>query len=100
MADEEVFLDVGAEPVAARAELLAVKGIGPWTADYVIMRALGDPDVMLGSDLGVVHAARALRIEDLTEASLRWAPWRSYAVHHLWASLDTTPHDTTRHPPA
>jgi len=80
-----LVLDVGADPFEARAQMLALRGIGPWTADYVMMRGLGHPDVMLGTDLGVVHALRALGAEP---ASPTWAPWRSYAVHHLWGSLD------------
>jgi AraC family transcriptional regulator of adaptative response / DNA-3-methyladenine glycosylase II len=85
VADGAVRLDVGVEPDVARAELIALKGIGPWTADYVVMRGLSHPDRFLDSDLGVMHALTAL---DLTlEAVAEWAPWRSYAVHHLWASL-------------
>ena len=49
------------------------------------MRGLGHPDVLLGTDLGVVHALRAIGGSPDADA---WAPWRSYAVHHLWASLD------------
>lgn len=80
-----VVLDTGVEPDEARARLLNLKGIGPWTADYVLMRGLGHPDVFLGTDLVAVNALQAcgLGIGD----SVRWAPWRSYALHHLWASL-------------
>jgi AraC family transcriptional regulator, regulatory protein of adaptative response / DNA-3-methyladenine glycosylase II len=88
IAEGTVALDIGADPVMARTQLMSLKGIGPWTADYTVMRALGDPDVMLATDLGVLHAATALKLDDLTAASRRWSPWRSYAVHHLWASLD------------
>jgi AraC family transcriptional regulator of adaptative response / DNA-3-methyladenine glycosylase II len=75
----------GADRGAARAALLAQPGIGPWTADYLVMRALGDPDVLLGTDLGVRHALAALGGRSIDPA--RWAPWRSYATLHLWASL-------------
>ncbi len=85
--DNEVALDAGVDPAEARAQLLALKGIGPWTADYVMMRGLGHPDVFLSTDLVAVHALRAL---DLTiDDSTRWSPWRSYALHHVWASLGT-----------
>lgn len=83
--DGTVRLDPGVDVDDARASMLAVKGIGPWTADYVAMRGLGDPDRFLPSDLGVRHALVALDLEQ--EDAERWAPWRSYAVHHLWASL-------------
>lgn len=68
-------------------DLLALKGIGPWTARYVVMRMLADPDVLLDTDLVVRQGAEALDIP-LTD-SHRWAPWRSYVSMHLWsAALD------------
>ena len=68
--------------------LVALPGVGPWTAAYVRLRALGDPDVFLPTDLGVKHALTALggEMNDQT----KWRPWRSYALHHLWASLPAT----------
>jgi AraC family transcriptional regulator of adaptative response / DNA-3-methyladenine glycosylase II len=80
-----IALDPGADPDDVRAGLLALKGVGPWTADYVLMRGLGHPDVLLTTDLGVRRALE--RVGD-GGAATRWAPWRSYAVHHLWASLE------------
>ena len=72
----------------ARRRLLALPGIGPWTAGYVAMRALGDPDVFLAEDLGVRHALRRLGGPDDPRAAralaAAWAPWRSYASQHLW----------------
>jgi AraC family transcriptional regulator of adaptative response / DNA-3-methyladenine glycosylase II len=67
------------------AALLALPGVGPWTADYIRMRALGDRDVLLATDLGVRRSAAALGI-DLADGRPQWAPWRSYATHHLWAA--------------
>jgi AraC family transcriptional regulator of adaptative response / DNA-3-methyladenine glycosylase II len=74
-----------ADPAEQRRALLAVAGIGPWTADYIAMRALGDRDVLLAGDLGVRRGAAALGI-DLSGGRPEWAPWRSYATHHLWAA--------------
>jgi AraC family transcriptional regulator, regulatory protein of adaptative response / DNA-3-methyladenine glycosylase II len=85
--DGNVELHVGADPERTREQLLAVRGIGPWTADYVIMRGLGHPDRFLDTDLGVRHALARLGVESARSSS--WAPWRSYAVHHLWASLNS-----------
>ncbi|MGK0425772.1 MAG: AraC family transcriptional regulator of adaptative response / DNA-3-methyladenine glycosylase II [Ilumatobacter sp.] len=87
VAGGSVVLDAGSDPHSARDQLLALKGIGPWTADYVMMRGLGHPDVFLCTDLVAVNALTALglTIDDTSE----WAPWRSYALHHLWASLGT-----------
>lgn len=74
----------GADRAAIREELLAVKGIGAWTANYVAMRILADPDVFLGGDLIARRSADALGLteDDVLSAS----PWRSYLTHHLWAA--------------
>ncbi|MCW2542243.1 MAG: ada [Frankiales bacterium] len=81
-----VSLDPGADRDAARKALIALPGIGAWTADYVRMRALSDPDVLLTGDLGIIKAAAGLGV-DLSCWRPDWAPWRSYASHHLWAAL-------------
>jgi AraC family transcriptional regulator, regulatory protein of adaptative response / DNA-3-methyladenine glycosylase II len=73
-----------------RAALLAIPGIGPWTADYVALRALRDPDAFPAGDLGVRRGARALGLPadaaGLERRAERWRPWRRYAAHHLWAA--------------
>jgi AraC family transcriptional regulator of adaptative response / DNA-3-methyladenine glycosylase II len=88
LADGELRLDPEADRADARRRLLALRGIGPWTAGYVAMRALGDPDVFLAEDLGVRHALRRLGGPDDLRAAralaAAWAPWRSYASQHLW----------------
>jgi AraC family transcriptional regulator of adaptative response / DNA-3-methyladenine glycosylase II len=70
--------------------LLALPGVGPWTADTVLMRALGDADAFLPTDLGVVLAARRLGLPDapkaLEERSHGWSPYRAHAVQYLWAT--------------
>jgi AraC family transcriptional regulator of adaptative response / DNA-3-methyladenine glycosylase II len=91
VADGTLVLDAGSDRSEAAAALQAVRGIGPWTAGYVAMRALGDPDVFLPSDLGVHHALAALGVDATPRGAAAlaegWRPWRSYALHHLWASL-------------
>ena len=82
-----IDLAPGADAAAAEEALLAVRGIGPWTAAYVRMRGLGDPDVFLPGDVGVRRALAGLGLVDAPATGERWRPWRSYAVHHLWASL-------------
>jgi len=88
LAEGDLRLDPGADRDEARQALLALPGIGPWTAGYVAMRALGDPDVFLVEDLGVRHAlARLEGPSDQREAralAQAWAPWRSYASQYLW----------------
>ncbi len=64
--------------------LIDLPGIGPWTQSYVAMRALGDRDAWLPTDLGVRHALERLGHDGDAE---RWRPYRAYAVIHLWASL-------------
>jgi AraC family transcriptional regulator of adaptative response / DNA-3-methyladenine glycosylase II len=81
----ELDLDPGADRASLVDQLVAVRGIGPWTAQYVVMRGLGDPDIFLAGDLGVKHALAALHLD--TAVSDRWRPWRTYAMHHLWATL-------------
>jgi AraC family transcriptional regulator of adaptative response / DNA-3-methyladenine glycosylase II len=91
LAEGSLVLDVGADREQALERLREIPGIGPWTAGYVALRALGDPDVLLAGDLGVRRAARALGLPGepaaLRERAQAWRPWRSYATHHLWAAL-------------
>lgn len=91
LADGQLMLDAGSDRPAVLRTLLALPGIGPWTAGYVAMRALGDPDVFLATDLGVRHALAALGVggtpRHAAAVAERWSPWRSYALHHLWATL-------------
>ncbi|WP_091350391.1 DNA-3-methyladenine glycosylase 2 family protein [Micromonospora rhizosphaerae] len=88
VADGELDLDPGGDREEAVRRLTALPGIGPWTAGYVAMRALGDPDVFLPTDLAVRRGAAALRLPDdpktLDAYADRWRPWRSYAVIRLW----------------
>ncbi|HEX2892600.1 MAG TPA: AlkA N-terminal domain-containing protein [Marmoricola sp.] len=93
-----VVLDRSADRADVRAALLALSGVGPWTADYIAFRVLGDPDVFLPTDIGVRHAADRLGIADVGTESQRWRPWRSYALIHLWSSLGDagSPASTTK----
>jgi AraC family transcriptional regulator, regulatory protein of adaptative response / DNA-3-methyladenine glycosylase II len=88
LAGGDLVLDVGADAEATRALLRAIPGIGPWTADYIAVRGLGHPDVMLSGDLGVRHAVAGLGMAStpaaVDELAHRWRPWRSYATLHLW----------------
>ncbi len=90
-----LVLDPGADREAANKGLLDEPGIGPWTAGYVAMRALGDPDVLLDTDGGTRRACGRLGLPrgpgPLRAHAERWRPWRSYAVQHLWASLAPAP---------
>ena len=87
----DVVLDEGADRSAVAGQLLDLPGIGPWTAGYISMRALRDPDAFVPGDLGVRHALRSLGCESGPGAMLSlaegWRPYRAYAVQHLWARL-------------
>jgi AraC family transcriptional regulator of adaptative response / DNA-3-methyladenine glycosylase II len=83
LADGDV--DLHGDPAEARGALLELRGIGPWTVEYIAMRALRDPDAFPATDLGVRHALEKLGAGP--EAAERWRPWRAYAVMHLWSVL-------------
>ncbi len=99
----EVRLDRSADRAETRAAMLALPGIGPWTADYVAMRALGDPDRFLPTDIGVRNAAADLGLRDVVRRSEDWRPWRSYALMRLWSvvldpmTVPMTPAGSTDH---
>lgn len=80
LASGELVLTPDSDPVETRQRLLNLRGIGPWTTDYVLMRGLRQPDVLLASDLVVKRELARLGAADPT----RWSPWRSYATMHLW----------------
>ncbi|MDB5075874.1 MAG: DNA-3-methyladenine glycosylase 2 family protein, partial [Chloroflexi bacterium] len=87
----EIVLERTADRQETTERLLALPGVGPWTASYIALRALGDPDAFPAADLGLRRAlerlgrpADARSIVAMAEA---WRPWRGYATLHLWTSL-------------
>ncbi|MEU8714953.1 AlkA N-terminal domain-containing protein [Streptomyces sp. NPDC048663] len=90
LADGTLHLGVESDWAEARAGLLALPGFGPWTVDVIAMRALGDPDAFLPTDLGIRRAALELGLPGtpaaLTARAAAWRPWRAYAVQYLWAT--------------
>jgi AraC family transcriptional regulator of adaptative response / DNA-3-methyladenine glycosylase II len=88
IAGGDLDLDPGADRDEAVHNLVKLPGIGSWTAGYVAMRGVGDPDSFLPTDLGVRRGAKALGLPDDPKAleahAARWAPWRSYALIRLW----------------
>ncbi len=95
LADGELDVHADSDTELLRSELVAVPRIGVWTAAYIAMRVLGDPDAWLTGDVALVAGAKAVGILDaegskaahhrlLAEHATMWAPWRSYASMHLW----------------
>jgi AraC family transcriptional regulator of adaptative response / DNA-3-methyladenine glycosylase II len=88
----DISIDPGTDRDSTEAALRALPGVGPWTASYIRMRGLGDPDVFLGQDLGIKKAIRAWGEPVI---SALWKPWRSYATFHLWTTSANSHHPTT-----
>jgi AraC family transcriptional regulator, regulatory protein of adaptative response / DNA-3-methyladenine glycosylase II len=93
----EPLLDSSRGREALIDRLCAVPGIGPWTAHYIAMRGLGEPDAFPAGDLGVRKALgngagppAPAEAERVAEA---WRPWRAYAVMHLWNSMASRTED-------
>lgn len=92
VADGRVALHPGADRDETERLLMAIPGIGPWTAAYIRMRALGDPDVFLPGDLGLERWLGT--VADRPDPAT-WKPWRSYAAAHIWATAAPTTRTTT-----
>jgi AraC family transcriptional regulator of adaptative response / DNA-3-methyladenine glycosylase II len=95
LASGELVLSPGDDNVAQRTALLALPGVGPWTADYVRMRVTGHPDIVLPADVAVRAGAAVAGIPSdpagLTAWAARTAPWRSYLTAHLWRAAASAP---------
>lgn len=93
LAEGRLVLDVGMPADEFVAKLTALPGIGPWTAGYLAMRVLGNPDTLLTTDLVILQSAAARGLpatsRSLAAHAERWAPWRSYAGLHLWRARPT-----------
>ncbi|MEU2127902.1 AlkA N-terminal domain-containing protein [Streptomyces sp. NPDC018352] len=92
LADGSLRLGTDTDWEQARTELTALPGFGPWTVEVIAMRALGDPDAFLPTDLGIRRAAEELGLPStpaaLTARAAAWRPWRAYAVQYLWTVDD------------
>jgi AraC family transcriptional regulator of adaptative response / DNA-3-methyladenine glycosylase II len=88
LSEGTVDLSPGADRDVASSSLMSLPGVGPWTTSYITMRALGDPDAFLVSDLGVRRAFEAFGLPadlaSIGERAESWRPWRAYALMHLW----------------
>jgi AraC family transcriptional regulator of adaptative response / DNA-3-methyladenine glycosylase II len=76
---------------AAHARLHSLPGVGEWTAQYIAMRALRDPDAFPAADIGLMRAltpphGRRPNARDILARAEAWRPWRAYAAQHLWTA--------------
>jgi AraC family transcriptional regulator, regulatory protein of adaptative response / DNA-3-methyladenine glycosylase II len=96
LAGGQIVLDGSLTSDEVEGRLLALPGSGPWTTSYIAMRALGDADAFLPTDLGVRHALELLGCDGRPPAAARvaerWRPYRAYAMQHLWAHLVSDRH--------
>lgn len=88
VASGELRVDPAADAEQTRAQLLALPGIGPWTTEYIAMRALGDPDAFPASDLALMKIMGTDKPKVLETQAEAWRPWRAYAAIHVWHSLN------------
>ena len=84
--DDGLDLEPGADRERSRAALAALPGIGPWTVDYVTLRALGDPDAFPAHDLVLRRVLGGVTPAEARRRANPWRPWRGYAAQHLWTS--------------
>jgi 3-methyladenine DNA glycosylase/8-oxoguanine DNA glycosylase len=87
VADGKIRFDGAISSEEMIGRMCELQGIGPWTANYIAMRALGDPDAFPASDLGLLKAAGLTSQRKLAETAEAWRPWRSYAAMYLWQTL-------------
>lgn len=103
LADGSLILTVGDDGAEQRARLMAMPGIGSWTADYVRMRVIGDPDVFLPGDVAVRAGAVACGLPGdaapMAARAERFAPWRSYLTAHLWRAAPVRPSRAAKREP-
>lgn len=84
VSDGQITFDATAESEDFVKRLCEIPGIGKWTAQYVAMRALAEPDAFPSSDLGLLHALNLTKSRDLERRAEAWRPWRAYAAMYLW----------------
>jgi AraC family transcriptional regulator of adaptative response / DNA-3-methyladenine glycosylase II len=87
VASGKLALDAGREPARVIEEITALPGVGPWTAHYLAMRALGWPDAFPEDDLGLRKALGGISGRQARAVAEPWRPWRAYGATHLWTGL-------------
>jgi len=88
--DGHITFDKVVDSDAFMNRLCEIPGIGQWTAQYVAMRALGEPDAFPSGDVGLMHALGAANVRELDRRAEAWRPWRAYAAMYLWSAGSAT----------
>jgi AraC family transcriptional regulator of adaptative response / DNA-3-methyladenine glycosylase II len=84
---EALVFDGGHDAGTCVGRLCAIRGLGPWTAQYIAMRALSDPDAFPAGDLVLLRAAAIKTTAEMERHAERWRPWRAYAAMHIWQGV-------------
>lgn len=87
VASKALVFDGARDPEACTERICAIRGLGPWTAQYIAMRSLSDPDAFPAGDLALMRATGLKSPSELERHAERWRPWRAYAAMHLWQRL-------------
>src|SRR5207244_5910918 len=85
VSDRQISFEGIVDSEAFLARLCEIPGIGKWTAQYVAMRALGEPDAFPSGDLGLLRALKLRSSRELEQRAEGWRPWRAYAAMYLWS---------------
>jgi AraC family transcriptional regulator of adaptative response / DNA-3-methyladenine glycosylase II len=83
--DGQISFDRIVDVDAFLEKLCSIPGIGAWTAQYVAMRALGEPDAFPSADLGLLRALDLVNVREIEKRAEAWRPWRAYAAMYLWS---------------
>ena len=95
VAEDPNILGIGRSLDEAVARLKALPGVGEWTAQYIALRGMREPDAFPAADVGLMRAladedGKRPNAADLLERAEAWRPWRAYAAQHLWAASPTS----------
>ena len=87
MANGKIKLDMCSDPEEEMGKLMAIKGVGKWTSQYIVMRAMGWTDAFLETDAGVKRVLQPYKSGETLKIAEAWKPWRSYATVNIWNTL-------------
>jgi AraC family transcriptional regulator of adaptative response / DNA-3-methyladenine glycosylase II len=92
LVNRQITLSPSADIEKEMQKLLALPGFGPWTVNYIAMRALAWPDAFPHTDYGIKKALSGMTEAEIVKLANTWRPWRAYGAMNLWNSLGATSH--------